>query len=128
MGYDTVVGVGGRMLSGGQRQRIALARALVRDPRILLLDEATSALDTGSEAVVRKALHILRHGRSTIVVAHRLSTIRDADLIVAIEGGRAREMGTHTELMALGGIYAKLVLGQARAEGAAPAMEAASRP
>ncbi len=120
-GYDTVVGVGGRLLSGGQRQRIALARALVRDPRILLLDEATSALDTGSEAIVQEALRRLRHGRSTLIVAHRLSTIRDADLIVVIEGGRAVEMGAHDALMSQNGAYARLVLGQARAEEADPA-------
>ena len=93
----------------------------MRDPRILLLDEATSALDTGSEAIVQEALRRLRHGRSTLIVAHRLSTIRDADLIVVIEGGRAVEMGAHDALMSQNGAYARLVLGQARAEEADPA-------
>ena len=101
-GFDTRVGPGGQRLSGGQRQRVALARALLRDPRILLLDEATSALDAESEAAVQEALARLRAGRTTIVVAHRLSTVRDADLVVAMADGRAVEQGTHAELMARG--------------------------
>jgi subfamily B ATP-binding cassette protein MsbA len=111
-GYDTFVGPGGQRLSGGQRQRIALARALLRNPRILLLDEATSALDTESEAAIQAALAALRKGRTTIVIAHRLSTVRDADLVVALADGRAAETGTHPDLMAADGLYSRLVRSQ----------------
>ena len=111
-GFATRVGPGGQRLSGGQRQRVVLARALLRDPRILLLDEATSALDTESEAAVQEALARLRRGRTMIVVAHRLSTVRDADLVVAMEAGRAVEQGTHAQLLAAGGLYARLVRSQ----------------
>ncbi|MBV9537314.1 MAG: ATP-binding cassette domain-containing protein, partial [Acidisphaera sp.] len=114
-GFETRVGPGGARLSGGQRQRVALARALLRNPRILLLDEATSALDAESEAAVQRALARLREGRTTIVVAHRLSTVRDADLVVAMADGRAVEQGTHAELLARGGLYARLVRTQALA-------------
>ncbi|MBV8612679.1 MAG: ABC transporter ATP-binding protein [Acetobacteraceae bacterium] len=108
-GFATRVGPGGQRLSGGQRQRVALARALLRDPRILLLDEATSALDAESEAAVQAALARLREGRTTIVVAHRLSTVRDADLIVVLADGRVVEQGTHASLLAEGGLYARLL-------------------
>jgi subfamily B ATP-binding cassette protein MsbA len=111
-GFATRVGVNGQRLSGGQRQRVALARAILRDPRILLLDEATSALDTESEAAVQAALAGLRAGRTTIVVAHRLSTVRDADLIVVMADGCAVEQGTHAELVAADGAFARLVRAQ----------------
>jgi len=114
-GFATRVGFGGGRLSGGQRQRIALARALLRNPRILLLDEATSALDAESEAAVQGALARLRAGRTTIVVAHRLSTVRDADLVVAMADGAVVEQGSHAELLALDGLYARLVRTQALA-------------
>ncbi|MFO7309584.1 MAG: ABC transporter ATP-binding protein [Pseudomonadota bacterium] len=107
-GYDTRVGSAGTRLSGGERQRIALARAILKDAPILLLDEATSALDTESEKAVQEALARLMHGRTTIVIAHRLSTVRDADLIVVMDGGRVAETGRHDELVARNGIYAKL--------------------
>jgi len=112
-GFETRVGTGGQRLSGGQRQRVALARALLRDPRLLLLDEATSALDTESDATVQEALARLRRGRTTIVIAHRLSTVRSADLVVALCDGRAAECGTHAELLELDGLYARLVRTQA---------------
>jgi subfamily B ATP-binding cassette protein MsbA len=115
-GYATRVGPGGRRLSGGQRQRVVLARALLRDPRILLLDEATSALDTESEAAIQVALARLRRGRTTIVIAHRLSTVRDADMVVVMHDGRAVERGSHGELLGQCGLYARLVRSQALAE------------
>ena len=107
-GYDTIVGDRGNALSGGQRQRIAIARAILKDPRILILDEATSALDTESEKIVQAALERLMQGRTSVVIAHRLSTVRDADKIVVIDHGRIVEEGTHAELLARGGLYAHL--------------------
>ncbi|MGI3163217.1 ABC transporter ATP-binding protein [Pseudooceanicola sp. 200-1SW] len=116
-GIDTPVGPRGSSLSGGQRQRVAIARALLRDTPILLLDEATSALDAKSEAVVQAALDRLAEGRTTLVIAHRLSTVRNADQIVVMDRGQATDQGTHEELMARGGIYAHLHDLQFRTDG-----------
>jgi subfamily B ATP-binding cassette protein MsbA len=108
-GYDTVIGEGGVKLSGGQRQRLAIARAVLQDPPILLLDEATSALDPESEALIQRALDRLTRDRTTLVIAHRLATIRRADVIAVLAEGRVAEMGNHDELVSLGGLYRRMV-------------------
>jgi ATP-binding cassette, subfamily B, bacterial len=116
-GYDTIVGERGAGLSGGQKQRIAIARALLKNPPILVLDEATSALDSESEALVQQALQRLTRGRTTLVVAHRLSTVVDADRIVVLRGGRVEALGSHAQLLAQGGYYARLFARHARGAG-----------
>ncbi|MFN3288828.1 MAG: ABC transporter ATP-binding protein, partial [Sphingomonadaceae bacterium] len=107
-GLDTFLGEGGSRLSGGQRQRIAIARAILKDAPILLLDEATSALDAESERLVQQALERLMHGRTTLVIAHRLATVRGADRIIVMDGGRIVAEGRHDSLVATGGLYARL--------------------
>ena len=107
-GYDSLVGEHGLNLSGGQRQRLAIARAMLKNAPILLLDEATSALDSESERLVQQALESLMRGRTSLVIAHRLSTVERADRIVVLEGGRVVQQGSHAELLGRGGLYAKL--------------------
>jgi subfamily B ATP-binding cassette protein MsbA len=123
-GYDMDIGEGGVKLSGGQRQRIAIARALLRDPRILILDEATSSLDAESESAVQAAINRLLQGRTALIIAHRLSTIRDADRIIVLDQGRIVEEGTHSQLMAARGLYHALYETQLREESQAAATEA----
>jgi len=107
-GYDTPIGERGGLLSSGQRQRLAIARALLKNPPILILDEATSALDTESERLIQIALANVMKGRTTLVIAHRISTIRNADRILVIDRGRIVEAGSHADLVALDGLYASL--------------------
>jgi ATP-binding cassette, subfamily B, bacterial len=107
-GYETLVGERGVKLSGGQRQRVAIARAILKDAPILILDEATSSLDSESEALIQDALWRLLGGRTAIVIAHRLSTVKQMDRLIVMEGGRIVEQGTHDALLRLGGIYASL--------------------
>ncbi|MFE1341864.1 ABC transporter ATP-binding protein [Streptomyces sp. NPDC058733] len=115
-GYDTVVGERGHRFSGGEKQRLAIARTILRDPPVLILDEATSALDTRTEAAVQQAVDALSADRTTVTIAHRLSTVRGADQIVVLDSGRVAERGTHDELLALDGRYAALVRRDARLE------------
>jgi subfamily B ATP-binding cassette protein MsbA len=114
LGYDTLVGERGVKLSGGQRQRVAIARAILKDPAVLILDEATSNLDTESERLIEDAMGRLLVGRTTLIIAHRLSTVRRADRLVALDRGRIVEEGSHAELLALGGLYARLYQRQFR--------------
>ena len=114
-GYDTVVGDRGHRFSGGERQRLSLARLLLRDPPIVVLDEATSALDTRTEAAIRATLASRGTSRTTVIIAHRLSTVRAADQIVVLDEGRVVEQGRHDDLVRRGGLYARLVSRQVAA-------------
>jgi ATP-binding cassette subfamily B protein len=107
-GFDTLVGERGITLSGGQKQRTALARALATDPRVLVLDDALSAVDTYTEEEILQRLKQVRRGRTCLIVAHRVSTVRDSDIIFVLEGGRIVERGSHADLVAHGGVYAEL--------------------
>jgi subfamily B ATP-binding cassette protein MsbA len=113
-GYETLVGERGVKLSGGQRQRIAIARAILKDPTVLLLDEATSSLDNESEQLIEDAMERLLEGRTTLIIAHRLSTVRRADRLIVLDRGRIVEEGSHAELLARRGLYARLYSRQFR--------------
>jgi len=111
-GYNTLIGEGGQTLSGGERQRLSIARAIIKNPEILILDEATSSLDVETEASIQESLARITKGRTTIAIAHRLSTLRNADRLVVLEKGAVAEVGTHTELLRKKGIYYGLVMAQ----------------
>jgi ATP-binding cassette, subfamily B, bacterial len=127
-GLDTVAGDRGHRLLGGEKQRIALARLLLKAPPVVFLDEATAHLDSESETAVQQALRIALAGRTSLVIAHRLSTVREADQILVIDGGRISERGTHHELLAAGGLYAELYHTQFAHQSANDAAAAVSRP
>jgi ATP-binding cassette, subfamily B, bacterial len=115
-GYDTLVGEKGVTLSGGQKQRVAIARTLLKDPRILILDDSTSSVDTETEAAIRGALELLMQGRTTFIIAHRIQSLMYADLILVLEKGQIVQRGTHAELMAQEGFYRRIYDLQARIE------------
>ncbi len=115
-GYDTVVGERGYRLSGGEKQRVAIARVILKDPRVLILDEATSHLDSQSEALIQQAMEVVMRGRTSLVIAHRLSTVMGADRILVMDGGRLVEQGRHAELLERGGLYRTLFETQFKAE------------
>jgi ATP-binding cassette subfamily B protein len=123
-GYDTRVGERGLKLSGGEKQRVAIARTILKNPRILILDEATSALDTGTEQEIQSALRSLARDRTTLIIAHRLSTVVDADQILVLDQGRVVERGTHHELLGLDGVYARMWALQAEQSEVQTAMSA----
>lgn len=114
-GYDTIIGSGGKSLSGGERQRLSIARAILTNPKILILDEATASVDTQTEKAIQKSLNFLIQGRTTLSIAHRLSTLRNADKLIVIDNGRIIEHGTHPELVQRRGTYFKLVELQTKA-------------
>jgi len=111
-GYNTMIGENGYTISGGERQRIAIARAIIKNPSILILDEATSSLDVETESIIQDSLNRIVKGRTTIAIAHRLSTLRNADRLIVLDKGRIAEAGTHNELLKKKGIYYKLVMAQ----------------
>jgi ATP-binding cassette subfamily B protein len=115
-GYDTLVGERGITLSGGQKQRVAIARTLLKDPRILILDDSTSAVDFETEALIRQALRRLMVGRTTFIIAHRIQSVMDADLILVLDHGRIVQRGTHEELVTQDGTYRRIYLAQTRLE------------
>ena len=114
-GYDTLIGAGGRQLSGGERQRLSIARAILADPQILVLDEATASVDTETERAIQDSLDQLIKGRTTISIAHRLSTLRGADRLIVLDNGKLAESGTHAELVKQQGVYYKLLQLQTKA-------------
>jgi ATP-binding cassette subfamily B protein len=111
-GYNTIIGENGHSISGGERQRIAIARAIIKNPSILILDEATSSLDVETESIIQDSLNRIVKGRTTIAIAHRLSTLRNADRLIVLDQGKIVEVGTHVELLKKRGIYYKLVMAQ----------------
>jgi ATP-binding cassette subfamily B protein len=116
-GYNTIIGESGHTLSGGERQRLAIARAVIKNPPILILDEATSSLDVETEKIIQDSIHKLIKGRTTIAIAHRLSTLRSADRLVVLDKGKVAEIGTHMELLRQKGIYFDLVMAQRKTKG-----------